>query len=664
MRALSILFALLIPTFPAAAAESAKGDHVRVSWLAPESFGPGRESVAILYSIEPEWHVYWKNPGDSGAAPKFTFKIDGAAAGPILWPRPERLPIAHLTNIGYDREVAFPFELRIAPGAKRVGIDVKLEWLVCKEECLPGFATISLDRPVKAGPAVWSERQRDTRDEYLARTPRPSADSPWKAVEARGSARGLALKLRASPPTDDVPEVFPIDPEHWGAGAPGVENSGDSLVFSVPGNDSGRVPASTSVLVADSNASWELTDIPVIASADDGASFWILLLSAFFGGILLNLMPCVLPVLSIKLFSLAKSEPAARVRESLAYTAGVIVTFTAIGAGFLALRAGGSAVGWGFQLQSPTVILALAVLFWLMGLNFFGFFELGTAVMNAAGRFGRTGSFMTGVLSVFVAAPCTGPFMGTALGAAATLPALPSLGIFVALGGGLAAPFVAVCFVPGLFAKLPKPGAWMETLRQFLAFPLFGTVLWLLWILEMQTGSDGLFAAGSLLLTLTFAIWLGRGAKRARAAVAWLIALAAIATAAASLKETAGSAGIGSAAGAGAESWAAYDRARLNEARAANQPVFVDFTAAWCITCQVNKKTTLNTTAIAELFARHDVLALRADWTKQDPAITAALAELGRSSVPVYAFYPAGGGAVRLLPQILTVSTMEQLFSQ
>jgi thiol:disulfide interchange protein DsbD len=298
-----------------------------------------------------------------------------------------------------------------------------------------------------------------------------------------------------------------------------------------------------------------------------------------------------------------------------------------------------------------------------MALNFLGVFELGTSVMNIAGRSQTTNAFATGALSVFVAAPCTGPFMGTALGAAAVLPALQAMSIFVFLGLGLAFPFLVLAFSPRLVRILPKPGAWMETLKHFFAFPLLATVLWLLWVLGLQTGTDGWLYSAIALLAISFAIWLGKSRPFFVKSFAWLFALLVLAFSYQQIL-LAKNNKIKSSSTTSAGPWVPFDKGKIAAARAAHNPVFVDFTAAWCITCQVNKKTVLETEAALSVFKAHNVLLMVGDWTNPDPIITDALAEFGRKSVPVYAFYPADGSAAKILPQILSQTIIEDLFKE
>lgn len=681
-----VIAALLLLIIPAVhAKERIVADHVTISWLAPEQFAadPAAQNatLGIYFEPDPEWHVYWRNPGDSGAAPRFAFAAANLATEDIRWPYPARLPIAHLVNLGYERDVAYLFKAGVDPLDMRnrsshphtARLTVELEWLVCKEECIPGFGTLTLERPIAGDNHSWQPETKAVVDRFTARIPRPETQSPWQIVCAYWGDNGvLTLKLQ---PVDrqlavaDLapPEVFPLDGNFVGAAAPEVALTDTAIELRFK-TAAGVPPPETAgfVIVAD-NTAWEMPAVVIYQGAftdQQPATLWLLLLSAVLGGVILNLMPCVFPVLSIKLFSLinmpgeGSALASRRLREGLLYTAGVLVTFAALGLIFLALRAGGAAIGWGFQLQSPLVVLSLVALFWLMALSFLGAFEFGNRLMQMAGASKSSSSFMTGVLAVFVAAPCTGPFMGAALGAAATLPALPAMAIFIGLGIGLAAPFLLLAVSPALSSRLPKPGPWMESLRQFLAFPLFATVLWLLWVLDKLVGDSGWLIGAILMLALGFTIWLGKSSVKIWRTLAWAIAVATLIWAFMQLERVAAD----DVPIAGDSAWQAYDADKISSARANGQAVFIDFTAAWCITCQVNKKVVLDTRVADELFTRHKVLRIRADWTRYDADITAALAAFGRNSVPLYVYYPPDGSQPEVLPQMLSIERIHELF--
>ena len=650
------------------AQESASGDHVRVRWLAPDMFAAGEPTtIGFYFEVDPEWHVYWRNAGDSGAAPRFDITAAGAEVGDIQWPLPVRLPIEHLTNLGYAGDVAYLFTLTPETGADKVALDVNLEWLVCKVDCIPGFGSMRLERPFGES-AQWVSADLELRDRFARRVPQAGAQSPWQPVALEESADGklqLTLAPAAEPASEakgKPPEVFPLDGEVLTAAAPRITTKADGVHYEFARVPGAGLPAATGFVVADGERAWQLEKVLIGTSAASSSApqaLWLLLLAAFAGGAILNLMPCVFPVLSIKLFGLVNAGSAAphRLREGMLYGAGVLTTFAMLGGLLLILRAGGAAVGWGFQLQSPAVVLALILLFWLMALSFSGVYEFGHRLMNIAGN-SRGGSFATGVLAVFVAAPCTGPFMGAALGAASVLPVASAMAIFIGLGAGLAAPFLLLCASPALLRRLPSPGPWMERLRQLLAFPLYLTVIWLLWVLGRLLGDSGWLIGSLLLLAVVFALWLGRHFSRPGRVAGYALGAVALVAAFGALR-----APDVMSPDAGQGLWQPYDPAVISQARAQNRPVFIDYTAAWCITCQVNKNLVLESPPVLELFTENNVLLVRADWTNHDPRITAALAELGRNSVPVYAWY-APGREAELLPQILQEQMIAALFRQ
>lgn len=672
------LVGLLLAWPQAQAGEHILADHVSVRWLAPEVFGRDEQQVTlgIYFQPDPGWHVYWRNPGDSGAAPRFSFNTSSnITLGETRWPYPERLPVAHLVNLGYENDVAYLFDARLTEEGDRVRIEADLEWLVCEEECIPGFALLTLERPLAGGDHRWSAEVRSLLDRFEARIPASAGESPWQVRRAIREDAANQLTMLLEPGVAGIaldaiepPQVYPLDGNFMSAQAPAVVRVAGGFEYRFATMAGVAAPATTGLVIVADGRAWEFAGVPLEQGGATGAvqeevSFWILLISALVGGAILNLMPCVFPVLSIKLFSLiqtpgeATAQAARRLREGLLYTAGVLATFFALGAVFLALRAGGAAIGWGFQLQSPLVVFFLVILFWFIALAFLGTFEMGQRLMQWAGGSQSSSSFVTGILAVFVAAPCTGPFMGAALGAAATLPAGLAMTIFLGLGLGLALPFLILAISPALSSRLPRPGPWMERLRQFFAFPLFATVLWLIWVLAQLTGSDAWLVCAIALLAIAFALWLGQGGRLWKA-LGWVLALAALGWAGVQVGQSSQRAELVSTAG----DWLAYDAEKIAAAQAEGRPVFIDFTAAWCITCQVNKKAVLDTAAAAAIFSEHDVLRIRADWTRYDPVITEALSALGRNSLPVYAFYVPGSSTPQLLPQLLTLDMIRELF--
>lgn len=627
--------------------------HIRIRVLAPEVFSSTEETLMALY-FEPEehWHVYWKNPGDSGAAPKFNFINSTAEFGPVLWPFPKRLPVAHLTNLGYEGAVAYPFSVRPI-GIKEVRATFDLEWLVCKVECVPGFAKIQFQRPVHNKESRWKKSDQEIVRKFSSRIPSNAETAPFKIEEVKVVGEQLHVQVKSD--QFEKLDLFPVNGEAISPSTPEKQMNSQKFIFKL--NSAAQAPKTAQFVASIGESAWETAELATGSGAKSTDSLWSLILFSILGGFILNLMPCVFPVISIKAFSLLKTEGSERVKDCLLYSAGVITTFMLLGAGFLLFRSAGMAVGWGFQLQSPFVILGLIILFWLMALNFLGVFEIGTSTMNVAGKFSKSSSsFGTGILSVFIAAPCTGPFMGTALGAAIALPAVGALAIFAGLGLGLSLPFLLFAFFPRVLSWLPRPGAWMEWLKQFFAFPLFATVLWLIWILGQQAQILGWLLASIALLLVSFMIWLGKFVTGWKRIFIWIVTVGLLVGLGRQLKTADYNPSSAPSA------WAPYSESQLKEARQKKQAVFIDFTAAWCITCQVNKQTVLDTDKAQSLFAQSEVLLMRADWTRYDPVITEALSRLGRSSVPVYAFYPSDGSEVQLLPQILTMQMIENLF--
>ncbi len=671
---LSLFFAF---SFPVLAAESIKAPHVEISWVAPEKWGiHSAERIGLQFKIDPQWHIYWKNSGDSGAPPKFNFSSDKSVVSQPQWPIPKRIPVGHLVNIGYENSVLFLFQVSPIAGSKVLNLKLSLEWLVCKEECIPGIAEMTLTRPLVTGPSVWIKTNQDKIEAFAKRIPLEETSS-WDLTLIEKTEEKLVVDLKAKRDGltgSEAPDMFPVDGENVNPQAPKVETMDGRFryTFALPAGRGN--PSQFKFLITHGDLAWERElslqgGAKAVIDDDESVgrvSLVSLLFFAFIGGIILNLMPCVLPVLSIKFLSILKTSIADRRKDALLYLAGVLTTFFALGSVFLVLRSAGASIGWGYQLQSPFIILFLILLFWLMSLNFLGVFEFGESITNWAGNANSASSFTTGILAVFVAAPCTGPFMGTALGAAATLPVAPALGIFLSLGFGLGFPFVLVSFVPKLYKLMPKPGAWMERLKQFLAFPLLGTVIWLTWVLGIQLGSDGWLLSSTLLLLVALALWLGKTPNRVVKGLAVVLMLVAVTAGFISIpkvKMLQVNASTDKVPLSTSYGWVPYDRSAIDQARAQGRSVFVDFTAAWCITCQLNKKAVLEKESVLKMFQDNNVLIMRADWTNQDPVITKALAEYNRNSVPVYLFYDKGAHA-QILPQILTIKMIENLFNK
>ena len=690
----------------AAAAESLEAPHVTVSLVADaDAVRPGEAfDAGIRFALEDGWHVYWSNPGDSGLAPSVRWTLpDGTTAGPIVWPYPEKIAVGPLANYGYAKEVLLP--VRITPSAALRPGDVlnlaaRVDWLVCQEDCIPGDAQLALPLPVVAGDVAPSRWTSDFAAVH-ARVPRAPRGI---AVEALRHDDRLELRLTAQGggtvlARDGELAFFPADPGFVeNASAQPQSVAGDVATISLEKSRQRREPVQQlrGTLVAEGGFAPDgapaiAIDVPVrealpanataaaageragVASSAQG-SIWLALGLAFLGGLLLNVMPCVFPVLSIKVFDFVRQaggDPARLRLHGWTYAAGVVLSFWILAGVLLALRAGGEGLGWGFQLQSPAFVVVMIFVLVALALSLLGLFDVGLGMTALAGRVpqgdGLGGSFSTGVLATVVATPCTAPFMGPALGWALTQPAARAMLVFTALGAGMALPYVVLCLMPGWVRRLPRPGAWLETFRQLMAFPLLATAVWLLWVLGLQAGNDAIAGTLAGLLLLAVGLWLrGRFAglerpartRRVAHAVALLLALAGLGTALASRGSAPAAAVVTGADAHGASDaygipWRAYSRAALDELRAAGTPVFVDFTAAWCLTCKVNEHVVFSSQEVRDAFAARDVAMLRADWTSRDDEITRALASFGRSGVPLYVLYGAGVEPV-VLPSVLT----------
>ncbi len=704
LRRLALLLPLLAACFTLGAAEaqvprpSKYADLVRAELVTQESaVAPGAPLTAgVKLTMKPGWHVYWRNPGDSGLPPEIAWTLPaGFSAGSIAWPAPERIPVGDLMNFGYEGEVLLTVPLT-APetlGTGPVPLKAKVSYLVCERECVPGEATLSASLPVApAGssprpdprnaalfaqgrarlpePAPWPVRMRDDGGTPVLDVDAPGLQArdvaffPYSetalehaaAQGATSDATGLHLRLqRSSQAAADAPA-----PQADGVLTFTEETGSGPIRRAYALGTATPAPSAVAAPPVASSA----VPVPVVPASGPGGAegLWQAAFLAFLGGLLLNLMPCVFPVLSIKVLSLVRhsGESPGRVRlHGLVYAAGVLASFLGLAGLLIALRSGGAQIGWGFQLQSPLVVAGLAYGLFAMGLSLSGVWHLGGRAAalgdGLTRRAGLEGSFFTGVLATVVATPCTAPFMGAAVGYGLTQGAPVALTVFAALGLGLALPFTLLAAWPALLRRLPRPGAWMETLKGLLAFPLYLTVAWLVWVLSQQVGSAGLMAGLTGLVLVGFCAWAierGRVAgplARRGAQVAALLALLGLAGLVAVLdRDRAGPVTVASADGI-----EPFAQARLDALLAARRPVFVNMTAAWCITCQVNDRATLRAASVQDAFKAHEVAQLKGDWTNQNPEITRVLEANGRSGVPLYLLYDGRGG-VAVLPQILT----------
>jgi len=671
MRLLPFLALALLAAQPVQAVESPAVVSPRATaTLVADSaaVAPGTTFQAGLrLRLAEGWHSYWRNAGDAGAPTEISFSLpDGASASPIAWPLPERIAFGPLVNYGYRGEVLLPVTLTV-PATAQPGeifaIQAEATWLVCADVCIPEEGRFTLNLPVGTR-AVASFTGAPLFEAAAGRLARPA---PWTAtagitgrqanltLSGPGLAPALVRDAFFFPHPTRLVEAPAPQPIHWREGA---------LTIGLTLAEGARPSALEGTVVlldaGGQRAGFEVAAPVTGQVATPGMPLATALLFAFLGGLILNLMPCVFPVLAMKAMALARLGGEARrsVRlHAASYTAGVVLSFAAIGGALLALRAGGSAAGWGFQFTEPAFVAAMAWLMLAVALNLFGVFAIGRTVgagQGLAARGGHLGAFATGGLAVILATPCTAPFMAAALGAALAMPAASAIGVFLALGLGLAAPYALLGVFPGLARRLPRPGAWMERLRQGLGFPMLATAAWLVWVLAQGSGRDGALLALAGGVAIAAGLWAlglaqrggaGRGSILGRAA-----AVAAVLAAIALLPRLSASPAVAADAGT-AEPWS---EARVDDLRAAGRPVFVNATAAWCITCQVNERVALRTAAVQEAFAETGVTYLRADWTRGDPAIGALLRAYGREGVPLYLYWARGAVEPAILPQLLT----------
>ena len=691
--------------------------HVQAELVAhaPEGVAPGKPLwLGLSIKHQPEWHTYWMNSGDSGLPTELEWQVPaGIEAGAIAWPVPRKIPIGNLANYGYEGTVLLPVPMTVssafAPGplARTATFHLRASWLVCRKECIPEEGDFTLQLPIRSTTALNAGAFEAAQQAHPQPLPAPAGGGAASSARVDGNA--IALTVAGLPPAlrGQALEFFPETTgvietaadwkqawqgDVWTARVPlSAQRSASPVPMPVVLAHAGRgwraelpvdggwpkaaamasvSPALEAALRANAAQGGAAPVAPQVTAAPL-ATLLAALAGALLGGLILNLMPCVFPVLAIKVVGFAQHAQNRRAHRigGLAYTAGVVLSFMALGALMLALRAAGEAVGWGFQLQSPGVVALLAALFTVIGLNLAGVFEFGRFLPNSVAtlqaRHPAVDAFLTGVLAVAVASPCTAPFMGASLGLTATLPAAQALAVFAALGVGLALPYLASSWVPAVARALPRPGAWMDTLRRFMAFPMFATVVWLVWVLGQQSGIDGAAALLALLVMLAMAVWALTLAGRTRWAIA-TISIASLAYMTAEwgpkVVEIPPVPAPTASAAATAGGWRPWQAGLPEQLVAQGQPVFVDYTAAWCVTCQYNKKTTLAHEDVLKDFAAKNVALLRADWTRRDPAITAALAQLGRSGVPVYVLQAPGRPPV-VLSEILGVQEVRAVLA-
>jgi thiol:disulfide interchange protein/DsbC/DsbD-like thiol-disulfide interchange protein len=666
IRFFTMLFVACAIAVPALAIESAPVTSKRaVATMITDSDSVtpgGRVRIALRLRLADGWHTYWRNPGEAGVPIELTASLSpGATAGPIEWPAPGRISEGDITTYGYSGDVVLPMSVNLAPGVAAVSGDLTAHWLVCKDICVPEEASFRIDLPAgTAGPSAQTPLFQ-LHDQAVPRA------SPWVVTIApdgtlfvRGAELGGATVIDAwfIPDTpgqivDNAAQLLSVREGGFTIGlrlAKGFNpESGLSGVLSV--RDRGLSQADVAVTALPG-----IAPMPAIALPRA-------LAFAFLGGIILNLMPCVFPILAMKAVGFAAGLAHGRARaHAISYTCGVVASFICIAAALLAARSAGVAAGWGFQFASPIFVMAMAWLLFAVGLNLSGVYRVGGALTGMgdtlASRQGHWGSFFTGTLAVLVATPCTAPFMAVAIASGLAAPPVITVLIFLVMGLGLAAPYLILSAIPGLALVMPRPGPWMDVFRQILAFPMYGAAVWLLWVVSQEAGASGVLGTATGFVLLGFAGWsLGvtQDSNNTRRRIGWVSAGVA---ASLTLAVLAGIEMTPTAPVAEQREIETFTPGRLAALRAEGRPVFVNLTAAWCVTCLLNEHVAISNDAVQRVFASKHIAYLKGDWTRQDPAITEFLREQGRAGVPLYLYYAPHAASAEVLPQILTETTV------
>ncbi len=693
---LGLALAALSPVRAALASLGAPS-HVQASLVAADtSIQPGKPFTVALHLVhDPHWHTYWLNPGTGLAtALKWTLPA-GFTAGDIQWPAPIVIkdPAGNVTGSGYDGDLLLPVTITppsdLQPGSS-VELRARGEWLMCAEVCVPGSADVALSLPVMAAAAAPDARWGEKIRAVLAGLPR--ADAAWSITATRNAtAVTLTLMPAASPGgrTPRDPHFFADDSLIAFDQPQSVRSAGGGFVLTLPIPSDGPANPTRLLGVVTSETGWLpdgslrglRVDVPLaigqvadLAPSSTTAPAGLLgtLLLAFVGGLILNLMPCVFPVLGIKILGFvnqAGHERGKVVAHGLVFALGVLLSFWSLAAVLAILRAGGSQLGWVFQLQSPAFVFALAAVMLVFALNMSGVFEFGLRATAVGGslqtKSGFAGSFFTGVLATVVATPCSAPFLAPALGAALALSTVQSFAIFTAIALGLALPYLLLSIFPGAVKVLPRPGAWMETFKQFMAFPLYATVGYLVWVLAGQTGDEGFQNVLFGLVLIAMGVWVygrwnapGASPGRTRFGFAGLVVLVLAGAWLGWPQNAAAKSAAAQASGAPEVVWEKWSPEAVAKLRADGRIVYVDFTARWCATCQANKKLVFHSREVLKTFADKNIATLRGDWTNQDPAITAELAKYQRSAVPFNQVWLPGKDEPVLLPELLTPNTV------
>jgi len=653
---------------------------------------PGRSvDVGLLLKTAPGWHTYWEYPGDAGLATTIEWELpEGVSAGPIQWPMPVEVKLpGDIVDYAYKGDVLLITTLQVPEdfSAEKLEIGAKVNWLVCEDICIPGDAELQLSLPVAA---VAQAENTDLFADF--RRQLPSLESPPFEAVWETTASGFRLVLTGIPSEGGL-AFYPLPSAEATAGHPKLERDGESATVEIPVEPTtGPMRGVVTLGVGEDREGWLVDSSKQETRASSSGvpggvpsmGLGLALLFGLIGGIILNVMPCVLPVISLKIFGFirqAGDDPTKIWRHGLAYTGGVFLWFLGLAAIISGLRLAGEEVTWAFQFQNPIFIIVLSTIVFVFALNLAGVFEVilpwkaNQAMDQAGAHEGYYGSFFQGIFATLLATPCTAPFLGSALGFAFTRSVFEIFAMFAAIAFGMALPFLVLSARPAWMKFLPKPGAWMERVKQFMAFPLFATTLWLLYVLGNQRGLEAVIAVSVFLLALGLAAWIygsfcGPGAKRVWVSYALILVISVgtgVAVFGGGLSDSR-PVGAGTVAKGGIP-WVAFSQEKLDSLLAEGETVFVDFTADWCITCKVNERIAIDRPEVRRLIEETGTIPMKADWTNSDPEITAALRKFGRVGVPFYVIYPGGDADDPIvLPELLTeqmvVSALEEAFDR
>lgn len=628
-------------------------------------------TVGVRFKTDDEWHIYWRNPGDSGLQPKIQWELpNGFRAGEFDWPYPERIDAPPLVSYGYDGETFLKLPMTAASYKKKgesIPFKAKVSWLACKVECVPGIAHFSFSIPIVKDKPTLNPLYMQLYDRTKVKYP---LGDPFGKYTVWQTPEDFIIKYIPTDLIDGIEEgyFFPYDAN--------MIDYTDQQKFK-------RIPDGYEYVIKqadlyDDQANNRLkgifvfhkkgyepirpveVDIPIqlqpveLASAGAVTSvrLWLGILFAFLGGVILNLMPCVLPVLSIKVLSLvekSRTDKSDIFGQGIQFTLGILVSFWVLAGGMLLLRHAGHQIGWGFQFQSPLFVVLMTVLFFVLSLNLFGLFEIGVSLTRVKSS---NVSFLNGVLATIVATPCTAPFMGSAIGLTLSQPAWYTFIVFTALGLGMAFPYLLLTRYPKFLKYVPKPGLWMDQLKQFFGFVLMAVVVWLIWVLSLQKSVGAVIVVLIGLLFIAFACWIGRIKKRKDIvmALAGIFLLIGAVFCYQAIKYPAAAAGNSEGEKASGIAWQDYSSELLDKHLSSDKPIFLDFTAAWCLSCQVNDRVVFNHPKVVQRFKQLGIIPVKADWTNHDAAITQAINGYGKNSIPLYVFY---GKDKRVPPLIL-----------